>query len=412
MGTNESRGIMTVSSIKKNIVLGLFAVLPACSGGATSTDTQADPTGGFRATLPPSVVDSDKLALQDTKIDYMLALRSAALKLTGNYPTLAEIKQLQNATDQTAVYSQLIDNYINRPTFNQQILQFWRDTFKMGGMLPVTTPTGMVNVNLEFAPTYAAYLIAKGENFTKLVNGNAGTCQTYNPATDTFAPTTCTNTNAVGILTDQGVQAQFYSAMAFRRVRWFQEALLCSRFPAETNGPKVQYQGGVYNSPWDLKSISGAVNDPKALVDFQDTSSLICANCHSTINHQSPLFANFGATGMYVAGAIQVKTPVAGNPDSKMIDWLPAGEPFAYRLGQPTPTVKEFGDAMAADPAFKACMATRLWNWAMSRGDVVVDQAILTPDFSAQLTQQIDANNWNLKEFIRGVYKSAYFIRY
>ena len=48
----------------------------------------------------------------------------------------------------------------------------------------------------------------------------------------------------------------------------------------------------------------------------------------------------------------------------------------------------------------------------MSRGDVVVDQAILTPDFSAQLTQQVDAKNWNLKEFIRAVYKSAYFIRY
>ena len=342
----------------------------------------------------------------------MLALRSAALKLTGNYPTLAEIKQLQNATDQTAVYSQLIDSYINRPTFNQQILQFWRNTFQMGGSLPVQTPTGVVNVNLEFAPTYAAYLIAKGENFSKLVTGDTGTCQTYNPATDTFTATPCSNAAAVGILTDQGVQAQFYSAMAFRRVRWFQEALLCSRFPAETTGAKVQYAGGVYNSPWDLKTTSGALNDPKALVDFQDTSSLICANCHSTMNHQAPLFANFGPTGMYVASAIQVKTPVAGNPDSKLVDWIPAGEPLSYRFGQPTPTVKEFGAAMAADPAFKACMATRIWNWAMSRGDVVVDQAILTPDFSAQLTQQVDAKNWNLKEFIRAVYKSAYFIRY
>jgi len=403
---------MTVSFMKKTIVLGLLAALPACSGGATSTDTQGDPSGGFRGTLPPSVADSDKLALQDTKIDYTLALRSAALKLTGNYPTLAEIKQLQSASDQTAVYSQLIDSYINRPTFNQQILQFWRNTFQMGGSLPVQTPTGVVNVNLEFAPTYAAYLIAKGENFSKLVTGDTGTCQTYNPATDTFTATPCSNAAAVGILTDQGVQAQFYSAMAFRRVRWFQEALLCSRFPAETTGAKVQYAGGVYNSPWDLKTTSGAINDPKALVDFQDTSSLICANCHSTMNHQAPLFANFGPTGMYVASAIQVKTPVAGNPDSKLVDWIPAGEPLSYRFGQPTPTVKEFGAAMAADPAFKACMATRIWNWAMSRGDVVVDQAILTPDFSAQLTQQVDAKNWNLKEFIRAVYKSAYFIRY
>jgi hypothetical protein len=397
--------------MKKNIVLGLFAALSACSGGATSTDTQADPSGGFRATLPPSIADADKLALSDGKIDYTLALRSAALKLTGNYPTLAEIKQLQNAADQTTVYSQLIDGYINRPSFNQQILQFWRDTFKMGGTLPVVTPTGTVNVNLEFAPTYAAFLIAKGDNFSKLVTGDTGTCQTYSPATDTFTATPCANSPAVGILTDQGVHAQFYSAMAFRRVRWFQEALLCSRFPSETNGPKVQYTGGVYNSPWDIKTITGALNDPKALVDFQDTSSLICANCHSTINHQAPLFGNFGATGMYAA-TLQVLTPVAGNPVSKLSDWLPAGEVLSYRFGQPTPTIKDFGAAMAADPAFKACMATRIWNWAMSRGDVVVDQALLTPDFAAQLTQQIDSNNWNLKEFIRATYKSAYFIRY
>ncbi|MFO0657606.1 MAG: DUF1549 domain-containing protein, partial [Polyangia bacterium] len=148
--------------MKKHIVPLLLAALPACSGGATSTDTAADPTGGFRATLPPSVADTDKLALQDGKLDYNLALRSAALKLTGNYPTLAEIKQLQTATDQTTAYSQIIDTYISRPTFNQQILKFWKDTFKMGGMLPVTLPTGVVNVNLDFAPTYATFLVAKG----------------------------------------------------------------------------------------------------------------------------------------------------------------------------------------------------------------------------------------------------------
>ncbi len=402
---------MTVSSMKKHIVPLLLAALPACSGGATSTDTAADPTGGFRATLPPSVADTDKLALQDGKLDYNLALRSAALKLTGNYPTLAEIKQLQTATDQTTAYSQIIDTYFSRPTFNQQILKFWKDTFKMGGMLPVTLPTGVVNVNLDFAPTYATFLVAKGQPFTNLLTADTGTCQTYNAGTDSFTQSTCTNPAAVGILTDQGVQAQFYSAMAFRRVRWFQEALLCSRFPAETNGPKVQFAGGVYNSPWDIKTVTGLGTDPKALVDFQDTSSLICANCHSTINHQSPLFANFGADGIMKA-TIQVVTPVAGNPTSKLSDWLAAGEPLSYRFGQPTPDIKSFGAAMAADPAFKACMATRVWNWAMSRGDVVVDQAILTPDFEAQLTQQIDNNKWNLKEFIRGVYKSAYFIRY
>ena len=68
----------------------------------------------FREGLPPVIRDGDKLALGDPTTDYMLALRSAALKLTGNYPTQVEIAELQAAADQPTTYANRINDYIDR----------------------------------------------------------------------------------------------------------------------------------------------------------------------------------------------------------------------------------------------------------------------------------------------------------
>ncbi|TXH28567.1 MAG: hypothetical protein E6Q99_02295, partial [Elusimicrobia bacterium] len=57
--------------------------LGACAGGAQPGGKPVDPNTG--STMQPAVV---------TRIDYEESLRSAAIKLTGNYPTLAEIKQV------------------------------------------------------------------------------------------------------------------------------------------------------------------------------------------------------------------------------------------------------------------------------------------------------------------------------
>ena len=85
---------------------------------------------------------------------------------------------------------------------------------------------------------------------------------------------------------------------------------MCSRFPAETTGKPVMYAGGSYSSPWPIKSITGSLNATAPKIDFHDTSAVICANCHTTINHIAPLFANFDAVGN-LTGSIQVITPVA-----------------------------------------------------------------------------------------------------
>ena len=58
---------------------------------------------------------------------------------------------------------------------------------------------------------------------------------------------------------------------------------------------------------------------------------------------------------------------------------------------KPATTIPELGAAVAADPGFARCVATRMWNWAMSRGDVVNDGLPLTDALANQLTTQLVA---------------------
>ena len=81
-----------------------------------------------------------------------------------------------------------------------------------------------------------------------------------------------------GVLTNPGVMRQFYGNMAFRRTRWIQEVFACSQYPAEYTETGTDMGAGKYTSPWPFESIA---NEP---IDFLDTSAVICANCHTTMN--------------------------------------------------------------------------------------------------------------------------------
>jgi len=389
------------------------AALGACSGGATSGQTEVK-NSAFRDGLPPTVRDGDKLALTDQNVDYMLALRSAALKLTGNYPTFSEINELRTAPDQSSTYAARIDAYLASAAFTREQITFWRNTFRMGTQDTVGTPPA----KMDFAPTYAAQLVVTEQPITNLVTATTGTCPTYTVATNTFstaATSNCTNNGAVaaGVLSDEGVQMQFNSSMAFRRARWVQETFMCSRFPAEQTGTPVKYPGGTYNSPWPWNSISGKESLPTARVDFQANDVLICANCHSSLNHIAPLFGKFNSSGVFTAGnAFQVTTPIPGEPATILADWLPSGETTAWRYMKPATTIPELGAAIAADPGFSRCVATRMWNWAMSRGDVVNDGLPLTDALANQLTTQLVAENYNVKKMLKRIFTDPYFVRY
>jgi hypothetical protein len=369
------------------LLLALLAA--ACSSDLEDTQPTPEP--------PPQVVR--------TQIDYGLAMRTAALKLTGGLPTLAEIKELLDAPEdqRAAVYAKRIDAYLAHPRFPYQQLVFWRNTFKMGGG------------RLDTAPAFAAMVVVTGRPLTDLLTATKGTC----PALENgkFVARECNSgIEPVGVLTDPGMLAHFYGPMAFRRTRWVQEVFLCRKFPAETGGRMEQYPSGVYSSPWEMKSISGKLNSPMARVDFHETNKgELCANCHATLNHVAPLLATFNEMGAFQApanGSYPVRTPVPGSPPSQRIDWLPAGEPTAWRFGKPVMTLKELGAAIAADPEMVGCYATRIWNWALSRGDVIVDQSTLTPELREQLAGVLAQNNLDARKLIRHVLLSESFVRY
>src|SRR5262249_54933524 len=155
--------------------------------------------------------------------DYSAALRTAALRLTGELPTLAEIKMVASAGDQKTAYEQQIKTYLASPKFARQMFRFWQDTFKMGDA-----------PELDSAAAFAAELVVQDRSYQELFLASSGTCPSFDIATGQFTPGNCTNGApvTVGLLTHPGMLKHFTSNLAFRRTRWVQETFACTAFPA------------------------------------------------------------------------------------------------------------------------------------------------------------------------------------
>lgn len=273
----------------------------------------------------PGTPDEWETLLGQRVVDYNAALRTAALRLTGDLPTMDEVNTIAIAPDDASkkvAYETLLRAYVDRPTFAKQMFFFWRDVFKLGntdGMTP----------EFDTAPAFAAQLSAENRSFMELFTASTNNCPTLDTATGTFTPATCAGTGPqAGVLGNPGAMKQFFGNFAFRRVRWVQETFDCLKFPAEV-GPATNVAGAQpYNKVWEFDSISGL---DTGRVNFKDVSAVVCANCHQTLNHVAPLFANFDAAGVYGA-AIAVPTPLNGAPLAEITDYYPAGQTTAWRL--------------------------------------------------------------------------------
>jgi hypothetical protein len=138
----------------------------ACGNG---TGSSGDDDGTTDGTTNGDEWDKE---LAKREVDYNAALRIAALRLTGDIPTMTEINQVKNAGDltaQKAAYEALVTDYIGRPAFARQMMYFWRDTFKMG-----ETP------EMDTAPAFAAMLTVTNGNYTQLFTATTGSCPTFN----------------------------------------------------------------------------------------------------------------------------------------------------------------------------------------------------------------------------------------
>jgi len=147
-------------------------------------------------------------------------------------------------------------------------------------------------------------------------------------------------------------------------------------------------------------------------INFQDTQSVLCANCHTTLNHVAPLFANFDANGMW-QDTIQVMTPIAPTPvTTELSHWLQPGEVTAWRHGEEVSDLAELGQVIADDPAVSECVVARFWNYAMSKEDIVADLATVPFGVVEKRVNQYDANGQDLKAVLRDMFLSDDFVSF
>lgn len=390
-------------------------LLAACGGDEDPNAKAGTGTnnGIAATTTPPTTEEQIQKILDSRATNYGEALRTASLKLRDRLPDLAEIKQVDVPEAQAKVaYEKLIDDMLESPDFAATMIEFWQNTFR-------TAQVGNVqnNVNKDGAANFAAQITVEGRSYGELFTANANTCPTYDGASGKFTAAPCATAQGgqavtpAGVLNDQGLMAQFFSNMAFRRVRFIQETFACQKFPAELAATGVPMGNGSYTGTQAFTSITGKDNKPDAKVDFQDTSAVICANCHSTMNHIAPLFTNFNDNGA-LTNASQVEIPIPGAPKAQLIDYLPAGEGLAWRTGKAITDFASLGAAMAADPDVGRCAVNRMWNYAMSRGDIVNDVASVPNATTQALVDQFNSGGMKLKETIRAIFKSEDFTKF
>ena len=380
------------------LIAATSMAVPACAGDPdTGPGPDETPGGG------PQGSEWDKV-LETRVVDYSAALRIAALRLTGDLPTVTEINAVAQPADLEAkrvAYEGLVQQYIGRPTFAKQMMYFWRDTFKMGG-----TP------EMDTAPAFAASLTVSNGNYMDLFRATTGACPTFNEATGTFTPADCAGPGPkAGVLTNQGVMKQYFGNFAFRRVKWIQETFDCLKFPVEVGVNAPSEIGGptAYTGAWPYMSIAGQQNGGR--INFLDVSSVLCVNCHQTLNHAAPLFANYDEMGVYQP-VISVPTPETDIPRPAITDYLPPGETTAWRFGVPAADLPAYGAAMAADADVAKCGVARVWNWAMGKADIVdALQDVPATTIQAQL-DSFTSGGYKMKDLIFAVYTSPDFVKF
>jgi len=381
-----------------SILLVAATSFAGCSGETTSGGGDDGEGSGSGS----GVTDEWEQLLGTRVVDYNAALRTAALRLTGDLPTMTEIVAISGAIDDAAkkaAYEARITDYMSRPTFAAQMFFFWRDTFKMGE-----------TAALDTAPAFAAQLSVENRSYLELFTAATGTCPTFNAQTGAFTAANCAGTGpTAGVLTNPGAMAHYFSNFAFRRVRWVQETFDCVKFPAEVGAAPIDVGGAApYLGVWPFASISGLQT---GRVDFQDVSAVVCANCHQTLNHIAPLFANYDEDGVY-STTIAVPTPLEGAPLAELTDYLPAGETTAWRYGTPAADLPGLGAAMAADSDVAKCGVARVWNWALGKTDIVDTlQEVPVETIQTQL-DAFTASGHKMKDLIYAVYTSDDFVKF
>ena len=394
----------------------------------------------------PGEEEQQTTELDERVIDYSEALRVASLKLVGELPNNDDIYAIANAEDEDAkraAYEELVDAMMDADNeefsskFAERLVNFYRQEFHIA-----QDQVNPQSPSRDTAPTFAARLIYEGGNWQNLLTAASNTCPTWD-AENGFMDGECSNAaslanmneSPVGVLTDPGIMSVYYGNLAFRRNRFMQETFLC-RYGNDPI-PETSVDGAdlstycdgeeppaAYQGVWPFDSIGGACSEVPGKVDFHEhNATTICAQCHGTWNHRSPLWGKFDVNGNYFS-TFQVKVPVEGEPFAALTDWLSVGaldgypenenaKPFAWRHDlDRVRTLAQLGTVMANDPEVISCAVKRVWNYAMSHGDIVDNNSDVPQAVIGDLVDDFTANGYNMKQTLRSILLHEDFVSF
>lgn len=375
---------MRTMHLRKGLHCAALLALSACGQQETEPGPAALEVAPTEANSALEPFYEQRLAAR--QIDYFRALRIASLKLRGSLPTLAEIRELQASFSPGETYAAIIRRILDGKRADgtdisphpvlPQMQNFWRNTLVLDA--PPNADIGASD--RESAPLFAAMVtLSDTRPYTQLFDSNSNECWTLNGSgVPTMGACACTGgtcfTGAApnaGIIANPAFQAANYGNMSFHRVRMIQEIFVCRPMPAEPSG----IWDATYTPP-----VGGVL--PATPIQFSSTDSVVCANCHQTINKQAPLFSTIDDKGVTRACAdpatcdYQVMVPVSPVRAMRLADLLVLsnGVPqLGWRAGAPAGNLSQFGSAMAADPEVARCMVSRLWYFLMSRREIAID---------------------------------------
>ena len=433
------------------------------TSSVTSTGSETTLSGDYQSSSASSTSSGINQAnpqlteLDERETDYSEALRTASLLIVGDSPTLYQIYQLSDLPkdQQKEKYQELIDEFLSDPRFADTLVEYYKYTFKMGGPSTIAGEPSR-----DTAPIFAAKTVYEEKDWRNILTQESNTCPSFNPNTHIFSDGNCNNLplgmNSSGILTDPGVQSLYYGNLSFRRNRFFHETFLCRNGNEQSGGeptdnpPTVPPCSGInpipgYQNKWPVNEIAGECNGGR--VNFHDYNATnICANCHSTWNHRSPLFSQFDSKGIYQtltpSGEYSVLVPVNGSPRAKLSDWLcvdPAKCPNNGQNGTawkkimkvngvdvpaPATNINELGQQMAKDDEVIECAVKRVWNYAMGRADITEVGGrnwVNLPDRKdpnvelltiSKMVNNFKSNNYNLKKVFKEAFISDDFTKF
>ncbi len=396
----------------------MLLLIPAgCNNGRTEPASSEAETEGDAETGEPSDPeddddgetggDSDDEPVPDyVELDPAYRLLRISTALRGRRPSMAEMDRVEADPDALA---EIVDGYLESDEFRETLRDLHNDSlfqdveiFELDAVGPLEneSPGAIAESVLQSPLRLIEDVVMSGRPYTEIVTADywmvdqrsSGVWGTeYDPSGPTWQRASYPDDRpAAGILADNGFYMRHDSCgFNYNRGRANQvtTALLCHDFlAADVN-------------------VSGSVDlaDPEAVATAAQTVPA-CVSCHQSLDPLASVFNPFLETFIPDPPYEYPLDPMYVDEFADYYDELTGRAPGYY--GQPVDDVRELGQAIADDPRFSLCTATRFYGYLAQ-----VPLAQVPVETASQLQMVLEDSDFDAKALIREIVLSEAFAR-